>query len=137
MSQSVKVTTVFSHIRIISEPIDTSPQHVFAFSTVGKPVRPQSSLVAGADEPTPDETIEEEDKTVTTHVIARQDDLTLAEIQEIEKCLRLRAFLLCVYASVWGMGGHLVGEASRTMCSAYVRQVSRWLFYSFSVSPSG
>ncbi|CAM9106957.1 unnamed protein product [Hapterophycus canaliculatus] len=57
-------------------------------------------------------------------VIAQQNDLTPAEIQEIEKRLRLRALLLCVYASLWGMGGHLVGEASRVMCSAFIRQSS-------------
>lgn len=56
-------------------------------------------------------------------VIAQQNDLTPSEIQEIERRLRLRALLLCVYASLWGLGGHLVGDAARVMCSAYIRQV--------------
>ncbi|CAM9191667.1 unnamed protein product [Ectocarpus sp. 4 AP-2014] len=57
-------------------------------------------------------------------IVAHRNELTPAEIQEMKKRLRLRAFLLCVYASIWGMGGHLVGEASRVMCSAFVRQSS-------------
>lgn len=56
-------------------------------------------------------------------MVAHRNELTPAEIQEINKRLRLRAFLLCVYASIWGMGGHLVGEASRVMCSGFIRQV--------------
>ncbi|CAM9710872.1 unnamed protein product [Scytosiphon promiscuus] len=57
-------------------------------------------------------------------VIAQQNDLSPSEIQEIDRRLRLRAFLLCVYASLWGLGGHLVGDAARVMCSAYIRQSS-------------
>lgn len=56
-------------------------------------------------------------------IVAHRNLLTPAEIQEMNKRLRLRAFLLCVYASIWGMGGHLAGEASRVMCSAFIRQV--------------
>lgn len=56
-------------------------------------------------------------------IVGHRNELTPAEIQEINKRLRLRTFLLCVYASIWGMGGHLVGEASRVMCSGFVRQV--------------
>lgn len=93
-------------------------------------MEPQSSLVAVDNEPTPDEAVEEKGNISTAHIVARQIDMTPAEVQEVEKCLRLRAFLLCVYASVWGMGGHLVGEASRVMCSAYVRQVRRCSFCS-------
>ncbi|CAM9120215.1 unnamed protein product, partial [Ectocarpus sp. 13 AM-2016] len=57
-------------------------------------------------------------------IVAQRNELTPAEIQEMNKRLRLRTFLLCVYASIWGMGGHLVGEASRVMCSAFIRQSS-------------
>lgn len=103
--------------------------NTLSLSTVVKSAEKESSLVAGADEPTPDEVMEEEEKSATTHIIARQGDLTPAELQEIEKCLRLRAVLLCVYASAWGMGGHLVGEGSRVMCSAHVRQVGRCILF--------
>lgn len=45
------------------------------------------------------------------------------KIKEQEDRLRLRALLLCAYATVWGMGGHLSGEASRISCSDLIRQV--------------
>lgn len=53
---------------------------------------------------------------------------TYAEAQESAKRLRLRALLLCVYASLWGMGGHLSGDAARTACSDFVRQVIHFVF---------
>lgn len=92
------------------------------FFAVGEYAAVPSSL---SDEP-PDESIAttiEGAPSLVPAAIARQNELTPADIQEIEKRLRVTAFLLCVYASVWGMGGHLVGEASRVMCSAFVRQV--------------
>lgn len=90
--------------------------------------------LANIGEPEPEESIKEDDATTTMHsqteslvppAISRQNELTPAEVQEVEKRLRVRTFLLCVYASIWGMGGHLVGEASRLMCSAFIRQVSQ------------
>lgn len=49
--------------------------------------------------------------------------MSAAEAQELAKRLRLRALLLCTYATVWGMGGHLAGAAARTACSDFIRQV--------------
>lgn len=40
--------------------------------------------------------------------------------------MRLRALLICIYATLWGMGGHLSGEESRTAYSDFIRQVRRW-----------
>lgn len=48
---------------------------------------------------------------------------TYAEAQGNARSLRLRALLLCVYSSLWGMGGHLSGDAARTACSDFIRQV--------------
>lgn len=48
---------------------------------------------------------------------------TYAEAQEYTRRLRLRALLLCVYSSLWGMGGHLSGDAARMAFSDFIRQV--------------
>lgn len=47
------------------------------------------------------------------------------KVKEQAKRLRLRALLMCTYATLWGMGGHLSGEESRTACSDFIRQVGR------------
>eukprot|EP00752_Nemacystus_decipiens_P006721 g6044.t1 len=92
--------------------------------SVGESAVADPSLVASVDFP-PDESTAANTKRgqpLLPSVIARQNEVALAEVKEIEKRLRVTAFLLCVYASIWGMGGHLVGEASRINCSAYIRQ---------------
>eukprot|EP00903_Cladosiphon_okamuranus_P016193 g14943.t2 len=96
-------------------------------TSVGQSVGAPPSLIATAANDPPDEaaaTTTEEQQPLVPSAITRQNELTPAEVQDIEKRLRVTTFLLCVYASIWGMGGHLAGEASRVMCSAYVRQSS-------------
>lgn len=82
-------------------------------------------LVASAEDDPLDESIATTtgEQPPAPSAITRQNELTPAEVQKIESRLRVTSFLLCVYASIWGMGGHLAGEASRVMCSAYIRQV--------------
>ena len=80
------------------------------------------SIAAGVSEITEETTYE---PTVT------KQEMTVGEAQEVSRRLRLRVFLLCVYASVWGMGGHLVGDASRRAWSEYIRQVRPWGSYKY------
>ncbi|CAM9401133.1 unnamed protein product [Ectocarpus fasciculatus] len=94
----------------------------------GQPPGPPSFHVS-MNEAQANDDVEEDGPTGTSAraqslIVAHRNELTPTEIQEINKRLRLRTFLLCVYASIWGMGGHLVGEASRVMCSGFVRQSS-------------
>ena len=101
------------------------PEHGPPF-TVGKSAVARPSLVPSIADDSPDESTAmttEGGQPLIPSAITRQNELTHAELKEIEKRLRVTTLLLCVYASIWGMGGHLVGEASRVMCSAYVRQV--------------
>lgn len=71
---------------------------------------------------TPEDALSETEAEAGEASTPARPKLTPAEAQENFRRLRLRAFLLCVYASVWGMGGHLVGESSRVACSDYFRQ---------------